>query len=206
MGIPSALDILQNILPFVKAHGIMVSLLGGFITGEAVIISLAFLSGAGVLPVWYLLVFCTIGMYFSDFVPFTIGRFRFFRNLLEKEKFVRHVERLEDLLRKYTRNNLFLILMYTKVIYGASIPALVYLGSKKTPYSKFAIYNIFVEIIFVPIVVLVGWLAGRGFNVVTTIFDDIRIGIFLLLVFVVILYFVRKWMNKELIVAPKQLK
>src|SRR3989339_548804 len=65
-------------------------------------------------------------------------------NFLEKEKYVKQVEKIEYHLQKYTKNNLFLILFYTKIIYGASIPALVYLGAKKTSYSKFSYYNLYV--------------------------------------------------------------
>ncbi|HIG94871.1 MAG: hypothetical protein QT05_C0051G0052 [archaeon GW2011_AR13] len=194
---------LESILPFIGQYGKSISFLGGFITGESVIITLAFLSAQGFLPLWYVLVFCTIGMYLSDFIPFTIGRFKFFRNFLEKEKYVRQVEKIEYHLQKYTKNNLFLILFYTKIIYGASIPALVYLGAKKTSYSKFSYYNLFVELIFVPFVVLIGWLTGKGFSFLAKIFENLRIAILFLILVIIILYFIRKWESQRLIKKQK---
>ena len=195
--------ILENLLPLISQYGKTISFFGGFITGESIIVTLAFLSAQGVLPLWQVLVFCTLGMYLSDFVPLTIGRFKFFRKLLEREKFVRRVEKIEYHIQKYTKNNLFLILLYTKIIYGASIPALVYLGAKKTPYSKFAFYNFFVEIIFVPVVVLIGWLTGKGFSLATRIFESIRIAILLLIILIIILYFIRRWESQKLIKKQK---
>lgn len=195
--------VLENLLPLISQHGKTISFFGGFITGETIIVTLAFLSAQGVLPLWQVLVFCTLGMYLSDFVPLTIGRFKFFRKLLEREKFVRRVEKIEYHIQKYTKNNLFLILLYTKVIYGASIPALVYLGAKKTSYSKFAYYNLFVELVFVPGVVLIGWLTGKGFSLATKIFESIRIAALLLIILIIILYFVRKWWDQKLIKKQK---
>ena len=190
--------ILENLLPFIGEYGKSVSFFGGFVTGESIIIILAFLSAQGVIPLWQVLVFCTIGMYLSDFIPLTIGRFKYLRNLLEKEKFAKRVERIEHNIQKYAKNNLFLILLYTKFIYGLSIPVLIYLGAKKTSYSRFAFVNFLVELVFVPIVVTIGWLAGKGFTFAATIFKNIRIAITLLIVIMIILYFIRRWNTRRL--------
>ena len=78
------IKIISNFIrPFLKDYGILASFLGGFITGESGILSLSFLSANGFIPVWYVLVFCTLGMYLSDFIPLTIGRFKFLRNIFE---------------------------------------------------------------------------------------------------------------------------
>jgi len=195
--------IIEAILPFLETHGIMISFLGGFVSGESIIMTLAFLSANGLIPLWYVLVFCTLGMYLSDFIPFLFGRLKFVKNLMEKERFARRIEKVEDILLKFTKNNLFLTLLYTKVIYGASIPALIYLGSKKTSKSKFAVNNLLVELIFVPAVVSVGWLSGKGFSSAITILKDIKIGIFLLVVLIIVLYSLRKWVNNKLIRIKK---
>lgn len=200
MGIENS--IMQAILPYIGAHGIIVSFLAGFITGETIILTLAFLSGTGIIPFWYVLVFGTLGMYLSDFVPFTFGRFKFFRNIF-KGRTGKRAKKFEERFLKYTKNNLFLTLLYTKFIYGASIPALVYLGYKKTSYARFAFYNAFVELIFIPLVVLVGWLSGKGFAISRTIFRDIRIAIFLLVILIIIFYFIRKWIDQKLMRKQK---
>jgi len=197
--------VIEYILPFVKNHGILISFFGGFITGETFIIVLAFLSANGVLPLWYVLVFCTLGMYLSDFVPFTIGKLKFWKRLIGEEVSDRARD-IENTFLKYTRNNLFLTLFYTKFIYGLSIPALIYLGYKKVSYKKFALYNLGVEIIFVPIVILIGWFSGKGFTIARTIFKDIRIAIFLLIFFMIIFSLIRKWIDKRLIKLQGRLK
>lgn len=189
----------EAILPLIAKHGILISFLGGFITGETVIMSLAFISATGVLPIWHVLIFSTIGLFLSDFIPFTIGRHRWFVKFLWEKKAEHRGKNIEKILHKYTRNNLFLILLITKFIYGASIPALLYLGSKKISYQKFSWTNLFVEIIFVPVIVLVGWTAGRGFSLATNIFVDMRIAMLLLIIFVVLFIFARKWINQKLI-------
>lgn len=197
--------VIEYLLPLLKTHGMLLSFIGGFITGETIIILLAFLSAIGLIPLWYVLVFCTIGMYLSDFVPFTLGRFKFWKKFYTG-KMEKHAKNIEIKFLRYTKNNLFLTLFYTKFIYGLSIPALIYLGHKKTTYRRFALYNLFVEMVFVPIVVLIGWYSGKGFTLARTIFKDIRVAIFLLIILVIILTLIRKWMDQKLIKKQRLLK
>ncbi len=198
------LTISQAILPLIAKHSIIISFLGGFLTGETVIISLAFLSATGVLPILYVLVFSMLGMYFSDFIPFTVGRHRWFVKFFWEKKVEHRGKNIERILNRYTRHNLFLILLFTKFVYGASIPALLYLGSKKTPYARFCLANFLVEIIFVPVVCLVGWAAGKGFTIATNIFADIRIALFLLIALIVIFVLVRRWIDRRLTQEQRQ--
>ena len=189
--------VIDYILPFVNEHAIIVSFLGGFITGETFIIALAFLSATGLIPLKYLLIFCTLGMYLSDFIPFTIGKFRVLRRFIKGKNIVR-AKKIEGKFLKYTHNSLFFAIFYTKFIYGASIPSLIYLGHKKVSYLKFAVYNFLVEIIFVPLVILIGWLGGQGFTLAMDIFKDLRISLFVLILFIVIIYFLRRGLDQRL--------
>jgi len=195
----------EVILQFIKEYGILISFLGGFITGESIILFLSFLSANGLIPIWYILVFSTLGMFLSDFIPFTFGKFKFIRRLLKK-KISTHEKKIEEALMKYARNNLFLTLLYSKFIYGISIPVLIYLGYKKTPYSKFIWTNLLVEIIFVPIIVYLGFLAGKGFRFVLIIFDNMRIAILSLIIFIILLIYIRKWIDQKFMKKQKQLK
>lgn len=197
-------EVLSYLLPYISQHGIIISFLIGFITGETFIIILAFLSATGTIPLWYVVIFCTLGMYLSDFVPFTIGKSRLLSRLF-KVKNKKATKKLEDKFLKYTHNNLFLALFYTKFIYGLSIPALIYFGHKGVSYKKFALYNVGVELIFVPIVVSVGWLAGKGFTYFLTAFRNIKLAIFLLIFLIIIVYFIRTWLDKRLIKKQKLL-
>lgn len=191
--------ITEFILPFVAEHGIIISFLVGFITGETAIITLALVSSTGMLPLWYMLVFSTIGMFLSDFIPFMIGRHEWFVNFLWEKKVEHRGKSIEKVLHKYVNHNLFLILMITKFIYGASIPALLYLGSKKTSLTKFSMANFLVEIIFVPLVVLLGWYAGKGFTHAANLFADMRIAVFILILLVVLFVLGRRWIYIKII-------
>lgn len=195
--------ITESILGLLVEHGILASFLAGFVTGETVILILAFYSATGGVPLWNVLIFATIGMYLSDFIPFFIGKTGIFKKIF-KGSLAKKTKKLENLFLKHTRNNLFLTILYTKFIYGASIPALIYLGHKKTKISRFSLFNLYVELIFVPLVVAIGWLAGKGFTIAKIVFQNIRIAIFLLFVLIVILVYIRRWIDKKLIEKQKQ--
>lgn len=190
--------IIELILPLLDKYGIIISFLAGFITGESIIIPLAFLSANDALPLWYIVIFSTLGMYLSDFIPFSIGKIKYFRDIWEKESTSKKAKIMEEKLQKYTKNNIFLTILYTKFIYGLSIPALIYLGSKKTKYSKFAFYNMLVEILFVPLLISIGWLSGKGFKSAKIIFRDVRIAIFLIIILAIVWILFRKWWSNRL--------
>lgn len=195
---------MQELLFLFKDHLVLLSFLSGFITGETVILTLSFLSANGYFPLVDILVFCTLGMYFSDFIPFMIGRSEFLRKIFSKKFFCKKSETSELIIR-HLNKHFFLSLLSAKFIYGAAIPVLGYMGYKKVSYKKFALWNILVEIIFVPTVVAIGWFGGKGYGQVSEIFKDLRIAIFLLIIVIILMYFIKKWLGKKLIEKQKKL-
>lgn len=190
---------IENLLPLIEQHGIIISFLIGFITGESFIIPLAFLSAQGYIALWKVVIFCTLGMYLSEFIPFTIGRTPFLRKFIEKRLVSPRMKKIEEKLHKHSMSKPFLTLIISKFTYGLSIPTIIYFSYKKMPYSKFAIYTALVNLIFVPIVIAIGWFGGRGFKFIISDFESIRIAIFLLIVLIIIFFYIRKWIDRRLI-------
>jgi membrane protein DedA with SNARE-associated domain len=188
---------MQSLLLLFQDNLILFSFLAGFITGETVIFSLAFLSANGLFSFWNIIIYCTIGMYFSDFIPLIIGRVGSLRKFFNKKSSAKKSEISEKFI-KHIDKHFFLTLLSTKFVYGAAIPTLIYLGYKKTSFKRFALWNIVVEIIFVPTVAIVGWFAGKGYGWVSDIFKDLKIAIMLLVIVIIGIYFVKKWFGEKL--------
>jgi len=196
--------IFEYLFPFFEKYGILISFLGGLFGGETAIISLSFLSANGLFPLWWILVFTTIGEFISDIFVFLIGRMHFISNLTKLEKSFKVYRRIDKIIVKLSRDNIFLVILYGKFIYGASIFGLLYLGIKKKNIIEFLIADFIVVCMWIIILVTIGWLGGHGFNFIITIFNNIKIAIFLLLLFVLILISFQKWLNKKLINVQKQ--
>lgn len=197
------MTIIETILPYLSKYSILISFLGGFVTGESIIIGLAFLSATGTLPIWNVIIFCTLGMFLSDFIPFTIGRHKWFVKTLWGKKFFQNIKNVEKIVHKYAKHNLFFVLIVTKFVYGTSIPTLLYLGSKKITYRRFLINDFLAVIIFVPVIILIGWSAGKGYNFATNIFNDLRIALLIMVILIILYRVIRKWIDLK--IKQKQL-
>jgi len=191
------------VLDFLQKYGILTAFLGGFVTGESVIITLAFLSANGYIPLWWILVFSTLGLFLSDFIPFFIGRLRIFKKFTKYKRFAPIFKRIDLVNRKFSKDRLFLTLLYGKFIYGLSIPVIMYFSSKKVSLKKFIINDFFVVVIYMFFIVSIGYFAGKGFNLLLEIFRSLRIALLFLILLIIIIYLLRKWMSIRLLNRKK---
>jgi len=194
----------ELVVQFLDKHSIIIPFLVGFITGESFIIPLAFLSASGLINLWKVLVFCTLGMFFSEFIPFTIGRIPSVRNFFEKMMVSEKTKKIEKKIHKNLIKRPFLTLLSAKFIYGLSIPTIIYFGYKKVHYYKFAVYAFLVNLIFAPLIVLVGWFGGKQFTSLISLFEDMRIALLILIILLVLFFYLQKWLSHKLMKMQEQ--
>ncbi len=195
---------IESLIPFFSSYGILITFFCGIFGGEEVILTLVFLSAMGLLPLWWILVFTTIGEYISDTIIFSIGRFSLPRKIRRIEKLTGLYNKAHRIIAKVSRKNTALTLLYSKLIYGTRIMTLIYLGSKKTRWRDFLISEIFVMIIWMSITVTIGWFGGRSIKQISTIFKDIGLTIASLIVFIVLIALMKKWIQSRLLKRQKQ--
>ena len=200
------MDFISVLIYLLKEYPIFISFFGGLFGGEATIIALSFLSINGLIPIWTILVFSTLGLVISDFVLFMIGRLDFVHNIKQLEKHYKTFKKIDFMIIKWSRNKIFLVILYTKFIYGASIPALIYLGIKKSPISKFLFYNILINVLFVSLLISLGVFGGSSFKYIIEVFKDIKLAILMLIIFIIFIIIFNKWINKKLIKNQRKLK
>lgn len=196
---------IESFIPFFSDYGILITFLGGLLGGEEVIITLVFLSAIGLLPLWWILVFVTIGEYLTDTILFSIGRISLLRRLHKIEKLAAFYKKANKLILKVSKKNITLTLLYSKFIYGTRILTLIYLGSRKTKWKKFMVSELIVVIIWMAIIVTLGWFGGTSIKQVSMIFKDIGLTIASLIVFIVLIVMMKKWIQARLLRKQKQL-
>jgi len=198
-------NMIEQLLVLLEEHGIIVAFLSGFITGDSMITLLSFLAANGYISLWKVVVFCTLGMYLSEFIPFSIGKIKPLREYFEKKVFSERVKKTELKIHHHAKTKPFLTLIVAKFTYGLSIPTLIYFGYKEIlSYKKFALYMIFINLIFVPVLVLVGWLSGKGFNLTEIVLKDVRVALLFLFALFLIIFYLKKWMGQKLIKMQEQ--
>jgi len=199
------MNIIESFIPFFASYGTLITFLGGLIGGEEVIITFAFLSATGLFPLWWIAVFSTIGVYLSDIIVLSIGRCDRIGNFQRLEKYSKVYQKVDHLIVKISRENLFLTLLYTKFLYGTRVLTLIYLGIKKVKWIKFLIYDFIVVCIWIIPVILVGWLGGSGFRIVITVFKRAELTIMLIIIFIILVLMIRAWIKTKLLKLRKQL-
>jgi len=193
------------LIPFFSQYGILILTLSGILGGEEVIISLVFLSAMGLFPLWWILVFVTLGEFISDFTIFSLSRLNLFHKFKKIEKLTRLYNKADKFIVKVSKESTFLTLLYSKFIYGTRIFTLIYLSSKKIQWKKFLISESFVLIVWMSITVAVGWFAGASVKQFSSAFKNIEFTLLLLLIFIILIIVIKKWIQTKLLKTQKQL-
>ena len=196
----------ESLLAIFSNYPSLISFLGGLLGGEETLLALSFLAANNMIPLEILFIFGFLGVYVCDLIVFSIGRFKLVHNFEKLEKHSPVYQRIDKFISKLTNESPFLALMYTKFIYGARLLTLIYLGLKKISLKQFLVSNFIVDLIWMSVIIMLGWLAGSGFKFVLDVFKNVQAAIGLVIVFVIILLIGRKCINVALTVKQKQLK
>ena len=65
-------------------------------------------------------------------------------------------------IEKLSSNKTFLMLLYTKFLYGTRLITILHLSSRKISFRSFFLFNIISAVIWLFVVIPLGWLAGMG--------------------------------------------
>lgn len=184
---------------YLSQYPILSSLFAGIFTGEEVILILAFLSAQGILPLWVVFVFVPIGTFITDIFFFFIGKTKSVNKIKEWKYFSNSYKKIDTHIGKLTKEKHIFVLFYTKFIYGTRIASILFLGLKGTSYSQFFKYNFFITILWAMIVIPLGYLAGKGYSFIINIFRSVELGLLFVLIFIILLFIVKKWISTKLI-------
>ena len=190
---------LDILLAVFQSYFSLICFFGAFIAGGETVFFLALLSAQDShLPITVFF-FCSLGIFCADLLWFYVGRLR--RAIpLKKEGFVRAThDRIHNLIQK--SSSPLPSLLIAKITYGIGIPLMIYWGRKKLALSTFLKYNSLIILIWSSVLVLTGWLVGKGFNRIYDLYKDIKLALFILVISVIVIhvfdYFLGKWLSKK---------
>ena len=166
----------------------LISFLGWFFCGEETAILLAILSAQWIMPIWIVFVFVSIGLILADSMWFFLGRIKFLSKF-KKYKFIHiNYKKATGLMDRLSRKSIFHLLFVSKFLIGGALITLMYIGRKREiNFKEFLIKDIIVILSWVFFFLTIGWLAGKGFSIIVTIFKNVQLGVSLLIFFFVIL-------------------
>jgi len=177
-------------------HPSLLFFIASFLGGEELILILAFLAAHKIFNLGNIFIFCFLGTLISDICWFLFGGFlskkvEFFRNALSKYK------HLFNIIKKISDKN-YIVLLISKFIYGVRITTIMYFGAHNLNLIRFVLYEIFVICVWLPIVLLLGWFAGKGVSFFVNIYDNVWIMFVIVVSFIIGISFLKKYLNKEI--------
>ena len=197
--IESIFKLFEPFVNIIIAHPILASLLGGLFAGEEFTLFLAFLSSRGYYPIWIVYVFSFIGVFIMDFLFYQFGRSRFVHKFFRFKFFEKAYSFINLFVQKITYKHKFLILLYTKFIFGTRLISLIYLGIEKTSYRTFLITDFFVTLLWTGVIVTFGYFIGKGYSILYNIFKSVQISMVFIFIMLLLFFMFRRWIRKKLI-------
>lgn len=189
-----SVDYITNLLVTYQAPAIF---LGAFFFGETVIITAAFLAAHGVWSISLVFWLALIGTVVSDSLWFFLGRYFFVKTNRwqnEREKYDHFLVKLERLFGRKP----FLILLFIKFLYGTRILTIVYLSLRRMPFWLFLLFNTLGTVIWLLVVLAIGWFAGLGIANILPVFHRVEYAVSILLLILVLYKIVSSWIEKKI--------
>ena len=197
-------DIYNWVVSLALIHPILIAFLSGFLGGEEILLVLGFASAQGIIPFHILLIFCTLGAYIMDFFIFLIGKSKMVNRLHKWRKFSEKYKKIDMFVGKVTKEKHILLLFYTKFIYGTRIVSLLFLGLKGIKTLRFLVVSLFTVVIWSSIILIIGWLAGRGFSIILTVFKSLSLAVSFVVLFIILLWLLKRKVEKKLVSNQKK--
>jgi membrane protein DedA with SNARE-associated domain len=194
----------ESFMQLVPRIGPLAMVVAGIIGGEGVIIGLVLISSLGLLPLWWIIVFVTLGELISDVIYFVLGKLRVLRRFGTMKRLKKLYDRADSMIMKVSRESIFITLLYSKFIYGTRIFTLVYLGSKGNGWLKFILAELIVLVPWMSITIAIAWIFGKGVNHLSGMFQKIEVTVALFVLAIVVVMLVKKWVESRIIASENR--
>lgn len=187
---------LNNFLNIFENNSILITFFMSVLGGDTFVILLAFLSGSNMISLYIVFIFSILGFIISDTFWFLISKSQKLDNLTIKFRKAKFNSRLRRLINKISDMRSFKLLFYSKFIYGTRVATIFYIGKKDISLIKFELYTILTNFLWISIIVLIGYLAGKGVSYFVYIFENftsffIGFSLFIILILVLKLFLIK---------------
>lgn len=170
--------------------------------GEPVILGIAFYAATThFLPFWNIALLAFISSIVCELFWFVVGRTKIIESLNKKKFLSSFYSDLEHFSNTIKLSSPLRLLFSSRLISGLTIIVIIFLSKKDLTIRTFVWYSILVNSFWTPLVVGVGFAAGRGYNVALTTFEGARVLSWIGLLVLILMYTAYK---NRLLFYPKE--
>ena len=190
------LNINALIMHMLLAYELPAIFFGAFFFGEMIILSAAFLAGQDVWSIGNVFWLAFAGTVLSDMLWFVFGRSLTSATYWQKAQktyggFLRRLDRL-------TGQRPFLSLLFIKFVYGTRVLTIIYLSVRKIRLWQFLLFDAVGTVLWLGVMLSVGWLAGRGVVNVLGAVHQVEYGLLGLILLILLFKYATVWIEKYL--------
>jgi membrane protein DedA with SNARE-associated domain len=172
--------------------------LGAAFGGEVAVISLAFLTAQGIFPLPLFFVVSFFGTFSSDILWFILGKTRLVSWLITHKYAHSTIPLWTYTTERVSRGSHFLALVMAKMMIGTRVILIMYVGKTLLPFKKFALFDSVAVVIWLLVVIPIGYVSGLGFNYLSNIFENIYANIGFLILFIAGIVMFQLWLKRKL--------
>ncbi len=170
---------------------------GPLLGGEFVIISFAFLSAQGVVSLLLLVVLSFIAVFFADAIWFFLGRTTVAQRIISHRHVSPTAVIIFEAIRRASRGNHFIALVLAKLMPGTRILMIMYMSKSDIVFRKFVLYNAVAILIWLLVIISIGFISGAGFTYLAEIFKNVYISVGFVFVIIIIIIAIHLWIKKQ---------
>lgn len=188
---------LDYLLGLVSHHQVIVVFVGMMFFGDTFLLAVSYLSGQGVLSPITILWAGFLGTLVADVGWFYIGRLanttfsKFF------DKYRHRMEHVLGLMERLVGQRPFVYLILAKFLYGTRILIIVYVALQKMKLRTFLLFDAVGTALLHSVLILIGWLAGRGIAEIA-IFSKLQYSLGFLILLIIVIKFAAKMTSRKL--------
>jgi membrane protein DedA with SNARE-associated domain len=174
----------------------LILFIGAAFGGEVGIITLSFLLAQGLFLWLPFLIVCFLGTLSSDILYFLIGRSylanRFFSHRYTNDT----VNMITEAVHRISKGSHFMALLLANFMIASRIILIMYVSKSNLRLSKFIFYESMALILWLMVLVPIGFFSGIGFTYISGILESIYAGIGFLLLILLLVIVLQLWLKK----------
>lgn len=190
---------LQEVLiSTLQAYTPLLAFLTAAFLGDALIL-LGALAGAGKLSIITIAIFGLLGELFHDILFYFIANSKFAHFVKKKLKLSKKRSKVAAFIEKLGKDSYFLPLFIAKFIYGVRDAMVLYVSHNEKKFKKYLWLILRIDILWLAIILTVGWLAGRGFTELLFVLKGIEKGLLILVLSLILIYLLNRFIMATLL-------
>lgn len=170
--------------------------LGAAFGGEVALFALGFLAAQGILHVFPLFLFSFLGTLSSDTLWFLLGKTTFMKRMISHRYAHTTISIIAKAIDHVSRGSRFIALILAKFLAGTRILMIMYVSKNNLELKKFIQYDAIAIILWLVVVIPIGFIAGLGFTYLSDVLKSIYAGVGFLLLFILLIFVIQVWLKK----------